>query len=138
MGKIAHEIVSEDPDGNTEALSSLIGKDVLMVCFWASWCGACEAENPDIERLYNKFKDKGLGIYGVSLDTDKTEWLEAIKRHRFTWTNVSDLREWESETVNTYNVNKTPAIYLLDKKGRIIAKNLRGEELEMKITNLLN
>jgi peroxiredoxin len=137
-GQIAPEIVSEGTDGKTTALSSLKGKKVLMVYFWASWCDGCEAENPNIVRLYNKFKDRGLDIYAVALDKDKAEWLKAIKEHRFTWTNVSDLREWESEAVKTYNVNRTPAIYLLDKDGRIMAKNLRGKELEIKVEGLLN
>ncbi len=138
MGQIAPEIVSKDPDANTIALSSLIGKDVLMIYFWASWCEGCEAENPNIVRLYNKFKERGFDIYAVSLDKDKAEWLKAIKEHEFTWTNVSDLREWESEAVKSYNVNRTPVIYLLNKEGRIMAKNLRGKELEMKVEKLLN
>ena len=100
-----------------------------MVYFWASWCDGCEAENPNIVSLYNKFKDKGLDVYAVSLDKNKDEWLKAIERHKFTWTNVSDLNKWESEAAKAYNVNATPTIYLLDKEGRIIAKNLRGREL---------
>jgi peroxiredoxin len=139
VGQIAPEIVSKDADGNTITLSSLIRKnDVLMVYFWAPWCEGCEAENPDIVRLYNKFKERGLDIYAVALDSDETKWLKAIKKHRFSWTNVSDLREWESEAVKAYNVNKTPTIYLLDKKGMIMAKNLRGRELEIKVEGLLN
>ncbi len=138
VGQIAPEIVSKDTDGKTIALSTLIGKDVLMVYFWASWCEGCEAENPNIVRLYNKFKDRGLDIYAIALDKDKTEWLKAIKKHQFTWTNVSDLREWKSKAVEAYNVNKTPTIYLLNKEGRIMAKNLRGRELETKVEGLLN
>ena len=138
VGQVAPEIASKDTDGKTIALSSLKGKKVLMVYFWASWCEGCEAENPNIVRLYNKFKDRGLDIYAVSLDSDKAEWLKAIKKQRFTWTNVSDLREWESEAVKTYNVNWTPTIYLLNKEGRILARNLRGKELEMKVEGLLN
>jgi peroxiredoxin len=138
VGQLAPEIVSKDTDGKTIALSSLKGKKVLMVYFWASWCEGCEAENPNIVRLYNKFKDRGFDIYAVALDSDKTEWLKAIKKHRFTWANVSDLREWESEAVKAYNVNRTPTIYLLNKEGRIMAKNLRGKELEMKVKGLLN
>jgi peroxiredoxin len=138
VGQIAPDIVSKGTDGKTIALSTLIGKDVLMLYFWASWCEGCEAENPDIVRLYKKFKDRGLDIYAVALDKNKAEWLKAIKKHQFTWTNVSDLREWESEAVKTYNVNKTPTIYLLNKDGRIMAKNLRGRELEIKIEEFLN
>lgn len=138
VGQIAPEIVSKDTDGKTIALSSLKGKKVLMVYFWASWCDGCEAENPNIVRLYNEFKDRGFDIYAVSLDKDKAEWLKAIDKHQFTWTNVSDLREWESEAVKAYNVNRTPTIYLLDKDGRIMAKNLRGKELEIKVKGLLD
>ncbi len=138
VGQIAPEIVSKDSDGKTIALSTLIGKDVLMVYFWASWCEGCEAENPNIVRIYNKYKERGFDIYAVSLDKDKAEWFKAIKRHGFPWTNVSDLREWESEAVKAYNVNRTPGIYLLDKKGIIRSKNLGGKELEMKIEELLN
>ncbi len=138
VGQIAPEIVSKDSDGKTIVLSSLIGKDVLMVYFWASWCDGCEAENPNIVKIYDKFKERGFDIYAVALDKDKAEWLKAIKKHGLTWTNVSDLQEWESEAVKAYNVNRTPGIYLLDKEGRIMAKNLRGRELEMKIEGLLN
>ncbi len=137
VGQIAPDIVSKDTKGNTINLS-LTGKNVLMVYFWASWCDGCEAENPNITRIYNKYKDRGFDIYAVSLDKDKSEWLKAIDRHKFTWTNVSDLREWESEVVRDYNVNKTPTIYLLNKEGRIMAKNLRGKELEMKVEGLMN
>ncbi len=136
-GQIAPEIISKDTDGKTVALSTQIGKDTLMVYFWASWCDGCEAENPNIVSLYNKFKDNGLDVYAVSLDKNKDEWLKAIERHKFTWTNVSDLNKWESEAAKAYNVNATPTIYLLDKEGRIIAKNLRGRELEMKVEKLL-
>ncbi len=138
VGQTAPEIVSNDSDGKTIALSTLIGKDVLMVYFWASWCEGCEAENPNIVRIYNKYKERGFDIYAVSLDKDKAEWFKAIQKHGYPWTNVSDLREWESEAVKTYNVNRTPAIYLLDEEGRIMSKNLRGKELEMKIEELLN
>ena len=138
VGQIAPEIVSKDTDGKTIALSTLIGKDVLMVYFWASWCEGCEAENPNIVRIYNKYKERGFDIYAVSLDKDKAEWLKAIKKHEFTWTNVSDLRKWESEAVKAYNVNRTPGIYLLDEEGRIMAKNLRGRVLEMKVEEFLN
>ncbi len=82
--------------------------------------------------------DRGFDIYAVALDKNKTEWLTAIKKHQFTWTNVSDLTEWESEGVKTYNVNRTTAIYLLNKERRIMAKNLRGKELGMKVERLLN
>lgn len=89
-------------------------------------------------RMYNKFKDRGFGIYAVALDSDKTEWLKAIKNYQLTCTNVCDLKDWESKAAKTYNIRATPIIYLLNKEGRIMAKNLRGVELEMKIGELLN
>ncbi len=138
VGQIAPEIISQNPDGEAIAMSSLKGKNVLMVYFWASWCASCEAENPNIVRIYNKYKERGFDIYALSLDRDKAEWLKAINKHKFTWTNVSDLQEWESEAVTTYNVNRTPTIYLLNSEGRIMAKDLRGKELEMKLNELLN
>ena len=139
MGHIAPEIVSKDPDGNMIALSTLIKKNkVLMLYFWASWCHVCEVENSNIMRLYNKFKDRGFGIYAVAFESDKVEWLMAIEEHQFTCTNVSDLKEWDSDVVDIYNVYGTPTIYILDSKGRILSKNLRGKALEMKLNELLN
>ncbi len=84
------------------------------------------------------FHKRGFDIYAVALDSDKREWLKAIRKCQFTWTNVSDLNEWESEAVKAYNVNRTPTIYLLNSEGRIMAKNLRGKELEMKLKELLS
>jgi peroxiredoxin len=138
VGHIAPEIISKDPAGNMIALSSLIKKNkVLMLYFWASWCHVCEVENSNILRLYKKFKDKGFDIYAVAFESDKAEWLKAIKEHQFTWTNVSDLKEWDSDVVDIYIVYGTPNIYLLDSNGRIMSKNLRGKELEKKLNELL-
>ncbi|MDR4507037.1 MAG: TlpA family protein disulfide reductase [Candidatus Brocadiaceae bacterium] len=133
IGQVAPDIVLPNPDGKMIPLSSLIGSNVVMVYFWASWCNGCEEENPNIAEIYNKYQDRGFAIYSVSLDSDKKEWLKAIEKHQFTWTNVCDLKEWESETVETYSVNKTPAIYLLNREGRIMSKNIRGKALEMKV-----
>ncbi len=139
IGKKAPEIISKDSGGNTIKLSSSIRKNkVLMLYFWASWCEACKAENPHIVNIYKKFKEKGLGIYGISLDADKKEWIAAIKDYQLPWTNVSDLKQWDSEAVKVYNVNQTPTIYLVDNKGIITAKNLRGDALENRLKKLLN
>ncbi|MCP5006119.1 MAG: AhpC/TSA family protein [Planctomycetes bacterium] len=138
VGKIAPNIVSNGPDGKPVALSSMAGKGVLMVYFWASWCGGCEAENPNIVRLYNEFHNKGFDVYAVALDKKRAEWLEAIDRFKFTWTNVSDLNEWHSGAAETYLVDSTPTIYLINREGRIAAKNLRGKELKKKLNALLH
>ncbi|MDR4498765.1 MAG: redoxin domain-containing protein [Candidatus Scalindua sp.] len=139
VGRKAPEIILEDSEGNAIRLSSSIRKNkVLMLYFWASWCEACKAENLHIVNIYNKFKEKGLGIYGVALDFDKNEWVSAIKDYQLPWTNVSDLKQWDSEIVKVYNVNQTPTIYLVDNKGIITAKNLRGNTLENKLKELLN
>ena len=139
VGRKAPEIISTDSDGNTISLTSLIKKNrVLMVYFWASWCEACKVENPNIINIYNKFKEKGFGVYGVALDSNKAEWLFAINKYKFPWANVSDLTQWESEAAKTYNVNHTPTIYLLDNNGIIIDKDLRGDSLGKKLEEMLN
>ncbi len=137
IGQKAPEIVSTDVNGNRVALSSIIGEKALMLYFWASWCAYCEVENINIMRLYNKFKERGFDIYALAMENDKTEWVDAIKNQQLTWTNVSDLAGWDSEGARAYNVNGTPSIYLLDEEGRIIARNLNSEELELKLEEIL-
>lgn len=139
IGRKAPEIVLRDSEGKPIKLSSSLRENrVVMLYFWASWCEACKAENPDIVNIYKKFKEKGLGIYGVALDADKKEWISAIKEYQLSWTNVSDLKQWDSEAAKVYNVNQTPTIYLLNNKGIITAKNLRGDALKNKLNELLN
>ncbi|HEX8350984.1 MAG TPA: TlpA disulfide reductase family protein, partial [Hymenobacter sp.] len=125
VGVVAPEISLAAPDGKAVALSSLRGKYVL-VDFWASWCGPCRQENPNVVRMYNKYKDKGFAIYSVSFDQDRAKWLKAIANDKLTWTQVSDLKGWESAAGQTYGVKAIPQTVLLDPQGRIIAKNLRG------------
>lgn len=126
--KPAPEIVLNDVDGKEVKLSSFRGKYVL-IDFWASWCGPCRGENPNVVKAYNQFKDKNFTILGVSLDEDKGKWLQAIKADKLTWPHVSDLKGWTSAAAQAYGVNSIPANFLVDPEGKIIASNLRGGQL---------
>lgn len=136
LGSEAPDIVLNSPDGKEIKLSSLKGK-IVLVDFWASWCRPCRAENPNVVRIYNAYHDKGFDIYSVSLDKDKNAWIKAIADDQLAWTHVSDLGQWQSSVVKQYNISGIPFTCLLDKNGRIVAKGLRGLELEMKIKELL-
>lgn len=137
MGQLAPEIALPNPDGKEIALSSLRGK-IVLIDFWASWCGPCRKEMPNVVKAYAKFKNKGFEIYGVSLDQDKDRWVEAIAKDGITWPQVSDLKYWESAAAREYNVQSIPYTVLLDREGKIIDKNLRGEQLEKRLAELLN
>lgn len=136
IGSTAPDITLPMPEGGEKALSSLRGKYVL-IDFWASWCAPCRKENPNVVRMYNEYKDKGFEIYGVSLDQSRDKWLKAIADDKLTWPHVSDLKGWESAAARSYNITAIPQTILLDKEGKIIAKGLRGEELEQKLASLL-
>lgn len=135
VGGLAPEIELNSPEGKPIKLSSTRGNYVL-IDFWASWCRACRAENPNNVKLYKKYHDKGFEIYGVSLDKSKDAWLKAIKDDNLTWIHVSDLKFWQSEGAKTYNVRGIPHTVLLDKEGKIIATGLRGKALEDKLEEL--
>ena len=136
IGQFAPEISLPSPDGKEIALSSLKGK-LVLIDFWASWCGPCRKEMPNVIKIYSKFKNKGFEIYGVSLDQDKEKWMEAITKDGINWPQVSDLKYWDNVAAKIYNVQGIPYTVLIDKDGKIIAKNLRGQELEKKIAEVL-
>ena len=138
IGMPAPEISMNDKDEKLLSLSSMKGK-VVIVDFWASWCKPCRAENPFVVELYNKYKDKGLDIFSVSLDLNKDAWLKAIEQDKLVWKNhVTDLKQWQSPVVAQYGFQGIPFAVVLDKQGNIAGKNLRGPELEEKIKQLLN
>jgi thiol-disulfide isomerase/thioredoxin len=118
-------------------LSSLKGK-VVLIDFWASWCGPCRKENPNVVRIYNKYHNEGFEIFGVSLDRNRDSWLKAIKNDNLSWIHVSDLKYWQSEGARLYGVNSIPFTVLLDKDGKILAKGLRGKSLEDKLEEIFN
>lgn len=134
-GNQAPEISLPDKDGKIVLLSSLRGK-VVMIDFWASWCGPCRRDNPEVVRMYNRFKDKGFDIFGVSLDRDAAAWLGAIEKDGLVWTQVSDLKYWQSEGAKAYGVSSIPHTVLIDRDGKIIARKLRGKVLESKLEEI--
>lgn len=135
LGAMAPEFALADTSGNKIPLSSLKGKYVLLD-FWASWCGPCRDENPNVVQAYQKFKDKGFTVFGVSLDRDRKSWINAIKADNLTWGHVSDLKYWSSEAALLYGISSIPRNFLLDPQGKIIARDLRGPALIEKLTEI--
>ena len=132
----APEIALPNPDGKVLKLSDLKGK-VVLIDFWASWCGPCRAENPNVVRLYEKYKNKGFTVFSVSLDDEKSKWKDAIRKDNLSWpTHVSDLKGWKSPVVTSYGFDGIPFTVLVNKEGKMIGKNLRDLKLEEKFNEL--
>ena len=131
VGQYAMAFTQKDTSGKDISLASFKGKYVLMD-FWASWCGPCRAENPNVVKAFNKYKDKGFTVLGISLDQPgaKAKWMKAIYDDQLTWTHVSDLKYWQNDVAQLYGIQAIPQNYLLDGEGKIVAKNIRGEELQ--------
>ena len=135
IGQIAPDIELTTPEGGKVKPSDFRGK-YLLIDFWASWCMPCRKENPNVVRVYNKYKDKGFEILGISLDRNKDRWIQAIKADGLIWHHGSDLKGWQSEAAKLYGVSSIPQTFLLNKEGRIIAKGLRGPALEQKLKEI--
>ncbi|MDR3118110.1 MAG: AhpC/TSA family protein [Mediterranea sp.] len=138
VGQRAPDFTANDPSGNPVKLSGHLGKGYLLIDFWASWCGPCRRENPNVVRAYRQYKDQGFSVFGVSLDRSEAAWKVAIDKDSLTWTQVSDLRFWNSEPAKLYGVRAIPSNVLVDSNGIIVARNLRGEELDKVLEELHN
>ena len=134
-GGVAPNFTQNDPDDQPVSLTDFRGK-VILIDFWASWCGPCRRENPNVVKLYNQYHDKGFDILGVSLDNDRQRWLDAIAKDGLTWHHVSDLKGWKNEVAGMYSVTSIPHTVLLDREGRILGRNLRGQALEDKLAEV--
>jgi len=137
IGQRAPDFTMNDVNGNPISLSSKIGSKLLLVDFWAGWCNPCRQENPNLVKIYNQFHKKGFDIFGVSLDQQKESWIKAIADDKLTWTHVSDLQYWNNAAARLYSVRAIPANFLLDASGTIIARNLRGDALLNKVSEVL-
>ena len=136
VGYTATNFTQTTPDGKKVSLSDFRGK-VVLVDFWASWCRPCRMENPNVVSAYNRFKDKGFTVLGISLDQSKDPWVNAIQQDNLTWTHISDLKGWGNEVGKLYGVTGIPQNFLIDKEGKIIAKDLRGPALDEKLAEIM-
>lgn len=137
IGGIAPDFSAKTPEGKVVSLKESMGK-VTIIDFWASWCGPCRKENPNVVAMYNELHSKGLNIVGVSLDDDMSKWQEAIAKDKITWTQISNLKKWSEPIAKMYQVEQIPTTFILDASGKIVAQDLRGDELKAKVNELLN
>jgi thiol-disulfide isomerase/thioredoxin len=137
-GETFRDLTLKTPDDKDISISDFIGKsNYVLLDFWASWCGPCRSENPGVVALYKEYKDKGFEIVGISLDNNKTAWINGIKNDNITWPQMSDLKGWDSEAALTYSIKSIPFTVLFDKEGKVIETNLRGDALRNKIKTLI-
>lgn len=135
-GKKAIDFVSSGPDGNPVRFSDHLGKGYVLLDFWAAWCGPCRKENPNIVAAFKKYKDNGFNVFGVSLDKDRESWLKAIKDDGLDWPQVSDLAFWDTEAPALYGVRFIPSNLLIDPNGVVVARNIKGEDLHLKLAEI--
>ena len=136
VGRVAPDFTVQTPEGKSFTMYSVKAK-LKIIDFWASWCGPCRGENPHVVEIYKEYHPKGLEIFGVSLDNNKEAWVKAIADDGLVWKHGSDLKGWQSAPAQLYSVTGIPHTVLLDENNKIIAKNLRGDELKQKIAELL-
>lgn len=137
-GNIAPDFVSTTPEGISKRFSDQIGKNYILLDFWAAWCGPCRRDNPNVVAAYQKYKDRGFTVYGVSLDKDKESWVKAIEEDELDWHQVSDLKFWNSDAAALYGVRSIPSNFLIDLNGEIIARDIKGDELQEKLEEIFS
>ncbi|MEZ4918825.1 MAG: TlpA disulfide reductase family protein [Saprospiraceae bacterium] len=132
---IPPDLEGKTPEGEMYSLYKMRG-NVVLIDFWASWCGPCRRENPNVKKVYEKYHDKGFDILGVSLDREPIAWKKAIAADGLPWHHISDLKGWQSEHAKLYSIRSIPATILVDREGKILARNLRGEQLGEKLKEI--